>query len=82
MTDTKRAILLFEYDDGTRRAFEFTQVSDATLNHGGLPGPARMTVSGPCQAVNQFPLADGDIRATIVDAIEATGGDSDEQTGP
>lgn len=54
MTDTKRAILLFEYDDGTRRAFEFTQLSHAKLDHAGLPGHAVMSVGGHCRAVTQF----------------------------
>lgn len=54
MTDTKRAILLFEYDDGTRRAFEFTELKDAFLHHTGLPGQANMHVSGMCDAIWDF----------------------------
>lgn len=79
MTVAKRAILLFEYDDGTRRAFEFTRISDATLNHGGLPGPARMGVTGQCEAIWDF---SGWLTNAATVAIEATGGDTDEHHRP
>lgn len=54
MTDTKRAILLIEYDDGSRTAYEFSTVERATLNHAGLPGYAALHLTGQCDAYRQF----------------------------
>lgn len=67
MTDTKHAVLMIEYDDGSRSAFEFIHLDTATLNHAGLPGKATMFLSGICNAIRQFPISP--VEQSFIEAI-------------
>lgn len=51
MTDIARAVMLIEYDDGTRRAWSFTDVTEATVSHQGLPGVAVARMVGVADAI-------------------------------
>jgi hypothetical protein len=67
MTDWKRAIVLIEYDDGARNAFEFLDLESADLNHRGLPGPATFRMAGRVRALRQ----PAPIEQAFIDAIDA-----------
>lgn len=66
MTDIQRAVMLIEYDDGSRTAYEISEISDWTLTHGGLPGPAQMRIAARFNAIRQ----PGEMARAFIDAIE------------
>lgn len=65
MTDIARAVMLIEYDDGARTAYEWTSVASAIMTHTGLPGFALMTIKGHLHAIRQ----PGPVEATFIEAI-------------
>lgn len=70
MTDWKRAVLLIEYDDDSRTAFEFTELTDAVMTHSGLPGPAQFRMNGRVQALREFSQLSTVRDDALVDEIE------------
>jgi hypothetical protein len=66
MTDIQRAVMLIEYDDGSRAAYDITDIKDWRLTHSGLPGVGQMRVSARFNAIRQ----PREMARAFIDAIE------------